>query len=380
MHDLETMICFWCHAETDSLTKDHIIPYSLGGTDDCTVQSCADCQNRLSKAEHEVARKSMLAIHALTAPVAPRHPERPTSGHLKPKYFMVKHPEGGYGETLFSAGERASLLPYFEIKVVPGEPLEGRVRGTTDGARQLLDVFRRGLKNTPRPDRFLFEINVSCDLDPSISEDKSFWPRIVLLPGDRLLLRGRNPEEIARFMHVFMQLATSDYAVPEVWSTKGGEIKGGTPHLMALKFNPQAVRRVAAKVAYGLFATVTNGSLGSGHDAYLRRYILGFLDSTDEPVFEGPTPLTTTTSNEPHYVVFSPDHDPQSAVVSFYGYAFRIDLGPQSKLSDPAAVICQIDGSGIRLASADETIEIINGISGITFSQPWKRPSETSDE
>jgi hypothetical protein len=195
-----------------------------------------------------------------------------------------------------------------------------------------------------------------------------------------LLLRGRNPEEIARFMHVFMQLATSDYAVPEVWSTKGGEIKGGTPHLMALKFNPQAVRRVAAKVAYGLFATVTNGSLGSGHDAYLRRYILGFLDSTDEPVFEGPTPLTTTTSNEPHYVVFSPDHDPQSAVVSFYGYAFRIDLGPQSKLSDPAAVICQIDGSGIRLASADETIEIINGISGITFSQPWKRPSETSDE
>lgn len=301
------MICFWCHVEVNSLTDDHIIPYSLGGTADYTVKSCVHCQNRLSKAEHEVARKSMLAIHALSAPVAPRHPERPTSGQLRPEYFMVKHPEGGYGETLFSAGERASLLPHFEIKVVPGEPLAGRVRGTTEGARRLLDVFRRGLKNTPGPDRFLFEINVNCDLDRSISDDKDFWPRIVLLPGDRLLLRGRNPEEITHFMHVFMQLATSDYTVPEVWSTKGGEIKGGTPHLMALKFNPQAVRRVAAKVAYGLFATVTNGSLEDDHDAYLRRYILGLLDSTDEPVFEGPMLLTTMTSNEPHCVVFSPE-------------------------------------------------------------------------
>ena len=181
--NLEIMICFWCHAEVNSLTDDHIIPYSLGGTADCTVKSCVHCQNRLSKAEHEVARKSMLAIHALTAPVAPRHPERPTSGHLKPEYFMVIHPEGGYGETLFSAGERASLLPYFEIKVVPGEPLAGRVRGTTEGARRLLDVFRRGLKNTPGPDRFLFEINVSCDLDRSISDDKDFWPRICCFLG-----------------------------------------------------------------------------------------------------------------------------------------------------------------------------------------------------
>lgn len=373
------MICFWCHAETSSLTADHIIPYSLGGTADYTVKACIPCQNLLSKAEHEVARKSMLAIHALTAPVAARHPKRPTSGHLKPEYFMVKHPEGGYGETLFSAGEQASLLPYFEIKVVPGEPLEGRVRGTTDGARRLLEVFRSGLKNTPRPDRFLFDINVSCDIDQSVSDDESFWPRILLLPGDRLLLRGRNPEEITRFMHVFMQLATSDYAVPKEWSTNGGEIKGGTPHVLALKFNPQALRRVAAKVAYGLFTTVAAGSLDSDHDTYLRHYILGLQDSTDEPVSEGPMPLTTTTSNKPHYVVFSPTHDRQSAIVDLYGYTFRIELGPGTKLRNPIAVICQIDGSGIRLATADETREIIGGISSVPFTQPWKHPPEIVD-
>jgi hypothetical protein len=367
------MICFWCHAATNRLTVDHIIPYSLGGTTDYTVKACTDCQNRLSKAEHEVARKSMLAIHALTAPVASRHPERPTSGHLKPSYFMVKHSEGGYGETLFSAGERASLLPYFEIKVVPGEPPEGRVRGTTEGARRLLDIFRRGLTSAPRPDRFLFEIKVSCELDQAISDDNAFWPRIVLLPGDRLLLRGRNPEEIMRFMHVFMQLATSDYAVPEAWSTNAGEIKGGTPHLMALKFDPQAVRRVVAKVAYGLFATLANRSLDSDRDVYLRHYILGQLDTTGEPVFEGPTPLTTTTSNNPHYIVLSPAHDPEATIVSLYGYIFRIELGPQGKLSKPVAMICQIDGSGIRPASPDEIREIMDSIVGVTFTQPWRR-------
>jgi hypothetical protein len=84
-------------------------------------------------------------------------------------------------------------------------------------------------------------------------------------------------------------------------------------------------------------------------------------------------PLTTTTSSEPHCVVFSSDHDPQAAIVSLYGYAFRIDLGPGSKLSSPAVVICQIDGSGLHLAGADETRKVIDNISSITFSQPWKR-------
>ena len=117
---------------------------------------------------------------------------------------------------------------------------------------------------------------------------------------------------------------------------------------MALKFDPQSVRRVAAKVAYGLFATVVDGSIESDYDVYLRHYILGLLDSTDEPVFEGPIPLTTTTSNKPHFVIFLPGHDSHSAIVSLYGYIFRIELGPRSTLPNPVVIVCQIDGSGIR--------------------------------
>jgi hypothetical protein len=369
------MFCFWCHTETSNLTDDHIVPYSLGGTTACIVKACADCQNRLSKAEHEVARKSMLAIHALAAPVAPRHPERPTSGHLKPTFFMVQHPEGGYGETLLSAGEQVSLLPYFEIKVVPGEALEGRVRGTTDGARRLLRVFREGLKKAPGPDRFPFEITVNLELAPSISEDPGFWPRIVLLPGDRLLLRGRNLDEIKRLMHVFMQFATSEYEVPDKWSKEGGEIKGGTPHLLALRFDPQAVRRVAAKIAYGFFKTVADGSLDANHDLRLRDYILGKAASSNEPVSEGPNLLTTTTSNAPHYVVLSPQRDMQAAMVSFYGFLFRIELGPKGILPDPVALICQIDGSGVRRASPEEITDLLRSLDDVLFTQPWQRPS-----
>ncbi len=163
-----------------------------------------------------------LAIHAVATQVAPRHTDRPTSGQLKPTYLLVKHPDGGYGETLLSAGERASLLPHFEIKIVPGEPLEGRVRGTTNGARRLLDTFRSALQKMPAPDGSLFQVTVNMDLDESVSSDPDFWPRIVLLPGDRLLLRGRNLEEIMRFMQVFTEFANSDYTVPEEWSKPPG--------------------------------------------------------------------------------------------------------------------------------------------------------------
>jgi hypothetical protein len=365
--------CFWCDRQADRLTDDRVIPYSLGGTTEYTVRACSDCQNRLSKAEHEVARKSMLAIHALTSLVSPRHPDRPTSGHLKPTYFMVKHPEGGYGETLLSAGELASLLPYFEIKVVPGEPLEGRVRGTTDEARRLLATFRRGLHNTPGPDRFLFQITVSLDLHDDISSDPEFWPRIVLLPGDHLLLRGRNSEEIGRFSRVFMQLATSDYEVPTQWSNKQEvQILGGTQHLVSLKFDPRAVRRVAAKAAYGLFRTISGRSLDPEHDLYLRRYILGLVDGIEEPVSIEPDPIFTTTSEKPHVVLLSPPHDPQGAIVSLYDYRFRVDLGVAGVLPAPAVVYCAIDGSCMRLGSPEETQMAIQTIQGVHFSQPWR--------
>lgn len=66
------MGCFWCNEEKEKLTADHIVPRALGGTTEFTVPACQSCQLILSKAEHEVARKSILAIPALAASLPPR--------------------------------------------------------------------------------------------------------------------------------------------------------------------------------------------------------------------------------------------------------------------------------------------------------------------
>lgn len=97
------MRCFWCDKETESLTDDHLIPYSLGGTKQYAVLACHSCQYILSKAEQEVARKSILALGAMVSRVRPRHPERPTSGHLQPSFLTVKHPHGGFGDRAYLA-------------------------------------------------------------------------------------------------------------------------------------------------------------------------------------------------------------------------------------------------------------------------------------
>lgn len=367
------MHCFWCDNEAD-LTDDHIIPRSLGGTKEFTVESCRDCQRELSKAEDETARKSILAIPALVSPVRPCHPKRPTSGHLRPSYLMVKHPFGGYGESLLSAGERMTSLPYFEIKVVPGEEPQASVRGATAAEAQLLlDTFRLALQNKPGPNGLICEFTVNMHLDPAIAADPDFWPRVVMLPGPRLMVRTRDPEELMRFVNVFMQVATSNYQVnPAAW----GEhvvITGGTPHSLGLQYDPQCVRRVAAKIAYGLFRTAINRSLNGAEDLALRRYILGIDISVNEPVSITSELLKTfTTSNEPRYVVFSPLHDRGAAMVSLYGLNFRVEMGSAAVLSEPAAVVCEIDGSGMRICSTEETRDILNRMGTPAFSQPWR--------
>jgi len=179
-----------------------------------------------------------------------------------------------------------------------------------------------------------------------------------------------------RFMQVFTELANSDYSVPEKWSKPEIEIKGGTPHLIALRFDPRAERRIAAKIGYGLFRIVTGRSLEAERDSMMRRYILGLMDSKDEPVSIEPIPLNITTSDKPHSVTLSPAHDRQAILISLYGHRFRVELGPAGELPNPVVVLCQIDGSGIRVANPDETAKILEDSTAGAFSQPWKQRPE----
>jgi hypothetical protein len=112
---------------------------------------------------------------------------------------------------------------------------------------------------------------------------------------------------------------------------------------------------VAAKIAYGLFTIITGRKLDDPHDTGLRRYILDPDDSLDEPVSEMPWPEQITTSTSPHWVLLFPSHDPDVAIVSLYGRKFKVDLiSADRPLSPPVAVICEINGTGMRKASSDE--------------------------
>lgn len=366
--------CFWCERESSDLTDDHVIPRALGGTKQFSVMACSDCQTILSKAEFEASRKSILAIHALATPLSARHPRRGASGHLQPTYMLVKHPLGGYGETWVAAGERMGALPHIEIKVVPDEPVEGRIRGASGlDAQRLLDTFRLVLQKKPGPDGLVCEHKVSLDIAPDISADPDFWPRIVLLPGDRTLLRARNPEELIRFMNVFMQIVVSDYKIDLSAWQNGDEIKGGTPHFLALSYDPQTLRRVVAKIALGLFSIIAERSLHEVYARSLRQYILGLDDSTDEPVYEEDMHATVTTDGEPHYVILSPPYARTSAIVCIYKYRFLVDLGPSGVLDEPVVLMCEVDGSGMRIAPTLEGVLIIQSCEQIAFSQAWKQ-------
>jgi hypothetical protein len=366
------MLCFWCRTEGGDLTADHALPRALGGTSQFSVNACKACQNRLSKAEDEVARRSVLAIHALSSSLGPRHPERPTSGHLKPVHLLAKHPHGGYGETLFSCGDRLSSLPYFEVNFATDRDIRGRFHGASaTDAQRLLDTFRRGLTRQPAADGSLFSLKVDCNLAPEIAEDPEFCPRIVLLPGDRLLLRARSPEEAMRYVNVFMGLVSSDYKVDSAKWGEGTVIKGGTPHSLVLNYNPQTIRRVAAKIAYTLFAILSGHPLERRSDPLMRRYILDLPRQVNGfgPVSAAPEPATSTTSDEPHFVVLSPAHDRAAAVVCLYGFKFRVDLGEGSQLPNPIVVLCEIDGSSMRIAGIEEAEEILSNAAATPFLQ-----------
>lgn len=368
------MHCFWCDVEFDKLTADHIVPRSLGGSLDFSVQSCESCQTILSKAEREVSRKSVLAISALASRVKPRHPDRPTSGNLQPSYLLAKSPLGGYCESLLSAGEEMRSLAYFETKVVPGEEIQIRVRGASPAdAQLLLELYRKAMRFDEKlaAGELVCEVCANLELDPEIASDPEFWPRMVLFPGNRIIFRARDPEELIRCAKVLELLARSAYQVdPSKWQSDV-QITAGTVHKIGFDFDPQCVRRIAAKIAFALFCTIEKKKLDPVADARMRSYILGKEAGPDEPVSVAPAPTTWITSSDPHFVLLAPAHDGSAAFVSLYSFCFRVELGEACILPTPLGVTCEIDGSEMRLASDEEIASFAAQMKDLVFSRPW---------
>jgi hypothetical protein len=191
------------------------------------------------------------------------------------------------------------------------------------------------------------------------------------------MFRARDPEELERCAKVFEFIARSDYKIdPSKWKSDV-QITGGTPHKIGLRFDPQCVRRVAAKIAYALFCTIAKRKMQSRDDERMRSYILGAETSPDEPVSITPDPASWSTSNDPHFALLSPEHDRTAAFVSLYGFNFRVELGQTGMLPKPVAVVCEIDGSGMRIGSEEEISSFTTRIKEAAFSRPWLEPAKS---
>jgi hypothetical protein len=48
-------------------------------------------------------------------------------------------------------------------------------------------------------------------------------------------------------------------------------------------------------------------------------------------------------------------------------------VGPKKGDFSPFAVMCEINGSGMREASSEEVLAALDEVSGTPFSHPWKK-------
>lgn len=103
--------CIYCDSIELPLTKEHIVPYGLGGDRILPKASCEDCRERTRKVE-EFCLRMILGNTRITMGIQTRRPkERPT--HLP---VTLKLPDGTEKPILVPAGEFpiTLALPYFE--------------------------------------------------------------------------------------------------------------------------------------------------------------------------------------------------------------------------------------------------------------------------
>src|SRR5258708_7319967 len=118
--------CTWCDRNDVRLDKDHIFPRALGGTKELWVPSCRICQTVISKLERQAARQSHYSLFCLTHGPAGRDKRKPSSGLIRARYVLSKHPLGGYGEVAIHAGaDTPPALAHIEIDYAEWSSSEG---------------------------------------------------------------------------------------------------------------------------------------------------------------------------------------------------------------------------------------------------------------
>jgi HNH endonuclease len=357
--------CAWCGKGGVQLTDDHIFPRSIGGTKELAVPSCDSCQSSFSLAEREFARASVYAIYVADSGPRGRDKRKLSSGVIRTKYLLVRHPLGGYGETGLRAGAGiGEALPHIEINV--NGRAEARRRGKQpEDIDRLIKAVRTVLSRSPDHSSLVRKIPVRTDDLGDIANDSDFWPRIVLNLDNRLFIRARDLPEARKFLSIFLP-AMKAGAFKDQGRWIRSEVTAGTVHTVRLRYDYQKIRRVITKIALGLvYLRVGRSTLWDTLFGRMRAAMINDQPTTDMPAIGQVSELGT--------INFWPDHHVSSVyvlkdrlrgIVSIYGDCQVIDLGSWEQRDSFKSIVafCKKDGSRAFLIDEEQRGEITEAL------------------
>lgn len=159
-----------------------------------------------------------------------------------------------------------------------------------------------------------------------VEKDPAVWPRIVLGVDDRLFIRARNRNEALKFISVFAQYVQAGPSRDHSrWTA--GEVVSGEPHTVHIAYDEYKVRRVLAKIAYGLLFLALQPQDDSAFTE-LGQYVLGQLpDRWQEIVEQVSEAGSVSLWPEHHVAAVLWTQGRLKGIVSIFGSCHVVDLG-----------------------------------------------------
>jgi len=345
--------CAWCLRSGVELTSDHVFPRCIGGTLELSIPACRPCQALISKAERELARRSMFALYRIAGAPPPRRRNQAGRRVIEAKYVLVKDAGmGGYQEVAMRVNDLPVVLPSIEVDL-SGEG-GARLRGVQPiDVAQVAEALRKAFDHQPDPTGLVATFDVKLlERHDQFYEDPDFWPRVYLDLAGELHIRARTPEEATALIKCVVDAAQRGvFNQLPGWNV--GVVEAGTVHHFAVEYDETKVHRVVAKIPAGIAV------LGGSARDELRRYVIGDPGAEGVRVEEFSPPGSPHDAGDHHLAVVYVTPKSLRAAVVLYGGLFVVRVGAELEPSRLLVAKCRVAGGSTRFVEGGEADEIV---------------------
>ena len=350
----ETWLCTWCDSplQDPAFDRDHVFPEWLGGSRELTVPSCRSCQEKISKVEASVARRSRLSLFRLQFGPS-RDRGDITSGMFEADYVLARDPQGGWGERAVRAGDQVPvILPSLQIDLAADKV--AKMGACPEDVTRLLNALASLRRKVDA--QGMAEVNTSLILERDRANDPSFWPRVFLDLRDNLKIRARSREEaIPLCQWVFEHLDEPRLWDHAAWKTH--EMHAGAEHVCRITEDHDATARLVSKIVYALLSQRASRDGLIGLQSLRQLVMEGRVPGMKCPTVEELLPPGHSPSSRNHFAAVREERSRVIGLAGLYGGLWRVDAG--SRTGDPAARLpvvaeCRFDRSSTRVLDGEE--------------------------